>query len=166
MGDEPRELMDRIWNEFTSGPIKRADLDSGRLARVARQYYAADVEWRSVEGWVGQEIYSGHAGLLQFWTEWFSTFDEVTMDVEHIEVRGSVVASIFVQTGSASGGMHVPWRLGVINVFRDGLVQRVELSRDVDAMMHRLEELAASEVSGEAAVAATEDRAEEPPLET
>lgn len=144
MDQDVRELMERIWSEWTDAPLTRADLED-RLPGVARKYYSPDVEFVPIDGWPGPETYLGHEGLMQFWTDWFSTFEDVTIDVEHIEVRGSITATMFVQTGHASGGMHVPWRQGVINVFKDGLVTRIEFYADEAATMRRLEELASAE---------------------
>ena len=97
----------------------------------ALTYFAPDAVWSVGPG---LERFEGKAAIRRFWTEWRSTFDDYSVDMEEaLDLGGGVTIAVMVQGGHPPGGQgRVQFRYASVTTWKDGLVERFTVYTDID----------------------------------
>lgn len=107
------DLAQRFWDAFAREPITLERLRAGEFDSLMEEFFAPEIvfDLSAVADWPEAEMYEGYEGVRRFHEVWFGAFDQVSFEVESVEVIGELVLSIAVQRGSGLYS-HTPveWR--------------------------------------------------------
>jgi ketosteroid isomerase-like protein len=135
---DTREVVEAAWSLFIGRSWERSDLDGDRFEEFL-QLYAPDTELLiRIPDWVGTDAYHGHAGIREFFADWFGTFEPITFEIRGIEVAENRAATVVMQRGQTKTGPPVEWLYGVVNDVRDGRIVLIELHGSPDSALARL----------------------------
>src|SRR5262245_20045754 len=107
----------------------------------ALAYFAPDAVWSVGPG---LEQFEGKMAIRRFWTEWGSTFDDYSIEMEKALDLGSGVAlATFRNRGRpVAGGFGMQERFTLVVEWTDGLIMRVSGYHDPDEARAAAERLA------------------------
>jgi ketosteroid isomerase-like protein len=97
----------------------------------ALTYFAPDAVWSVGPG---LERFEGKAAIRRFWTEWRSTFDDYSVDMEEaLDLGGGVALATLRNRGRPiSGGFDMQEPFTLVIEWTDGLITRVSGYHDPD----------------------------------
>jgi ketosteroid isomerase-like protein len=97
----------------------------------ALAYFAPDAVWSVGPG---LERFEGKASIRRFWTEWGSTFDDYSVEMEEaLDVGSGVALATFRNRGRPiAGGFDMQERFTLVVEWTDGLITRVSGYHDPD----------------------------------
>jgi ketosteroid isomerase-like protein len=111
--------------------VRRIHEAAGRRdAATVLSLYDPEVELDAsrvqIVGFMGYEVYRGHAGLRSFFREWHEAWENVEYDFDELIDAGDRVVSVVTRRarGRASGA-RVEWSLALSWTVRDGRVTRL-----------------------------------------
>jgi ketosteroid isomerase-like protein len=118
------------------------DAINARAIDAAISFYAPDAVWDSTA--VGLESLAGQAAIRGFFEDWVGAFEDYESKLEEFRDLGNgVTLVVLVLRGrplNSSGW--VEQRYGIVNLWRDGVIMRVESYPGIDQARAAAERLA------------------------
>ena len=127
-------VIQRGWDAWNAVAVTTDAVRDGDLAAVM-EVFDREIVWDTTPvGIPGIGKYMGHAGVRQFWLDWFEVVGDVHTEVRENEAGGDKVVSICHQTASGlASGATVEWNFAIVFTMRDGKAVRGEVTMDLDA---------------------------------
>jgi ketosteroid isomerase-like protein len=103
-----------------------------RVLDAALSVYGPNSVWDNSA--FGLETNEGFAAIRQFIEDWYSSYEELDIEIEeNVHLGNGVVLGVFVQKGRPVGSTgHLEVRYALVVVFAGGIIERTQGYTDID----------------------------------
>jgi ketosteroid isomerase-like protein len=109
---------------------------------AAMAFYTPDAVWDNSA--FGLETNEGFAAIRQFFEDWYSSYEELEIEIEeNVHLGNGVLLAVAVQKGRPVGSTgHLEVRYALVFVFAGGIIERTQGYTDIDEARAAAERLA------------------------